>query len=257
MHIDLTGRRTLITAGAAGIGREFARAFERAGARVFVCDIDRAALAILAADAPRMTTEPCDVSDRTAVERMVAACADRLGGIDILVNNAGIGGPTHPVEGLDPAEWEKTIEVDLNGAFYVTRAAIPHLKRSEAGVILNMSSVAGRFGYPNRSAYAAAKWGLVGFTKTLSIELGAHGIRVNAILPGVVEGERIERVFEGRARVSGRSVEEVRAEAMRVQSIKRLVDPRDIAALGVFLSSDYAQSISGQALSIDNDAQQL
>jgi NAD(P)-dependent dehydrogenase (short-subunit alcohol dehydrogenase family) len=257
MHIDLTGRRALITAGAAGIGRECARAFERAGARVFVCDIDRKALGALAAEAPGMTTEPCDVSDRPDVERMVAACADRLGGIDILVNNAGIAGPTHPVEGVDPAEWERTIAVDLNGAFYVTRAAIPHLKRSAAGVVLNMSSVAGRFGYPNRSAYAAAKWGVVGFTKTLSIELGPHGISANAILPGVVEGERIERVFEGRARVSGQSVEEVRREALRVQSIKRLVDPRDIAALAVFLASDYARSISGQALSIDNDAQQM
>jgi NAD(P)-dependent dehydrogenase (short-subunit alcohol dehydrogenase family) len=118
-----------------------------------------------------------------------------------------------------------------------------------------MASVAGRFGYANRSAYSATKWGVVGFTKTLSIELGQYGIRANAILPGAVEGERIQKVFEGRAEASGQSVEEIKKEAMAAQSIKRLVDPRDIAALAVFLASDAGKSISGQMLPIDNDMQ--
>jgi NAD(P)-dependent dehydrogenase (short-subunit alcohol dehydrogenase family) len=119
-----------------------------------------------------------------------------------------------------------------------------------------MSSVAGRFGYANRSAYSATKWGIVGFTKTLSIELGKFGIRANAILPGSVEGDRIQRVFENRAKASGKSLEQIKKEAMTVQSIKRFVDPRDIAALVIFLASDAAKSISGQMLPIDNDMQQ-
>ena len=119
-----------------------------------------------------------------------------------------------------------------------------------------MSSVAGRFGYANRSPYCTTKWGIIGFTKTLSIELGKHGIRANAILPGAVDGPRIQRVFEGRAAQSGKSLDEIKQEAMAVQSIKRLVDPRDIAAQAVFLASEAAKSISGQMLPIDNDMQQ-
>jgi NAD(P)-dependent dehydrogenase (short-subunit alcohol dehydrogenase family) len=143
----------------------------------------------------------------------------------------------------------------LTGTFNVTRLAIPHLIRAGGGAIINMSSAAGRFGYPNRSPYSTSKWGLIGFTKTLSIELGEHGIRVNAILPGAVDGPRIQKVFEGRAQVSGQTVEQVRQEAMANQSIKALVDPRDIAALAVFLASDGGKAISGQLLPIDNDMQ--
>src|SRR5439155_19149272 len=120
-----------------------------------------------------------------------------------------------------------------------------------SGIIINMSSVAGRFGYANRSPYCAAKWGIIGFTKTLSIELGEYGIRADAILPGAVDGPRIQKVFEGRAKTSGKSMHEIKKEAMAVQSLKRL-----IAALAIFLASDAAKSISGQMLPIDNDMQQ-
>jgi NAD(P)-dependent dehydrogenase (short-subunit alcohol dehydrogenase family) len=178
-----------------------------------------------------------------------------LGGLDVLINNAGIAGPTAPVEAVDPDAWETVLRVGLTGTFNVTRVAIPLLKQSPAGVILNMSSTAGRLGYRNRSPYSTAKWGIVGFTKTLSIELGEYGIRANAILPGAVAGPRIERVFAGRAQATGKSLDEVRHEALAAQSIKRLVDPRDIAALAVFLASDAAKSISGQILPIDNDKQ--
>jgi NAD(P)-dependent dehydrogenase (short-subunit alcohol dehydrogenase family) len=197
----------------------------------------------------------CDVSKRADIERMVAQCMQALGGLDVLVNNAGIAGPTAPVENMDPDEWEKVMRVDLTGTFNATRLAIPHLK-SQAGVIINMSSVAGRFGYANRSPYCTAKWGLIGFTKTLSIELGEYGIRANAILPGAVDGPRIQREFEGRAKASGMTMEQIKKEAMSVQSLKRLVDPKDIAALAVFLASDAAKSISGQMMPIDNDMQQ-
>jgi NAD(P)-dependent dehydrogenase (short-subunit alcohol dehydrogenase family) len=249
-------QRVLVTAGASGIGREIAKAFATNGAAVFVCDIDPRALTAITAEITGVKTGLCDVSKRADVERMVSECVQVLGGVDVLVNNAGIAGPTAPVEKMDPDEWEKVMQVDLTGTFNVTRLSIPYLKKSSAGVIINMSSVAGRFGYANRSPYSTAKWGLIGFTKTLSIELGEFGIRANAILPGAVDGPRIERVFEGRAKVSGKPIEQIKTEAMAVQSLKRLVDPKDIAALAVFLASDAAKSISGQMLPIDNDMQQ-
>jgi NAD(P)-dependent dehydrogenase (short-subunit alcohol dehydrogenase family) len=248
-------RKVLVTAGAAGIGKEIAAAFLSAGDSVYTCDINQAALDAARTAYPDLLTGVCDVSNRASVETMVAKAADKLGGIDVLVNNAGIGGPTKPVKDLDFAEWEAVINVDLNGTFNVTKNAIPHLIRSGNGVIINMSSAAGRFGYPNRSPYATAKWGIIGFTKTLSMELGEHNIRVNAIAPGAVDGERIQRVFQGRAEATGQPLEEIKAVAMANQSIKHLVDPADIAALAVFLASDAAKSISGQVLPIDGDFQ--
>lgn len=250
-------QRVLITAGAGGIGREIARAFAANGAKVFVCDIDAEGLETLAQEIEDLTTTLCDVSKREDIERMVTSAIESLGGLDVLVNNAGISGPTTPVDKMDPDDWDKVVQVNLSGTFNVTRLAIPHLKKSPAGVIIIISSAAGRFGYANRSPYSATKWGLIGFTKTLSIELGEYGIRANAILPGAVEGPRLQRVFEGRAKVSGQSIEEVKDAAMAIQSIKRFVDPRDIAALAVFLASDSAKSISGALLPIDNDMQKV
>lgn len=250
-------QRVLVTAGASGIGREIARAFAAGGARLFVCDIDEAALEALKKELPAVDTMRCDVSKRAEIEAMVPAALQSLGGLDVLVNNAGIAGPTVPVEEVPPHEWDRVVQVNLTAAFDVTRLAIPALKQSPAGVVLVMSSAAGRFGYPNRVAYATTKWGLIGFTKTLSMEFGPFGIRANAILPGTVEGERIQRVFEGRAKLSGRSVDETREASMQNQSLRALVDPRDIAALAVFLASDAGKAISGQALAIDNDIQRL
>ncbi|CAN0627306.1 3-oxoacyl-(Acyl-carrier-protein) reductase [Burkholderia multivorans] len=248
--------KVLITAGASGIGRAIACAFVENGARVAVIDIDEAALKALALECPGIETFKCDVSNRSEIEQVVPAAIGALGGLDVLVNNAGISGPTAPVETFDPDAWDKVMQINLSGTFNVTRLAIPHLKQSASASIIVMSSVAGRFGYPNRSAYSASKWGLIGFTKTLSRELGEFGIRVNAILPGAVAGDRIEHVLAGRANASGRTVEEERKQAMSVQSLQRFVDPRDIAALALFIASDAGKSISGQLLPIDNDMQQ-
>jgi NAD(P)-dependent dehydrogenase (short-subunit alcohol dehydrogenase family) len=248
-------QRVLITAGAAGIGREFARAFAANGAKVFVCDIDDKALAAIAKEIPGLIARRCDMAVRADIERMVPDAVAALGGLDVLINNAGISGLTLPVEQYPPDDWDKVVAVNLTAMFDVTRLAIPHLKQSKAGCIINMASIAGRFGFQNRSPYAATKWGVIGLTKTLALELGEWGIRANAIAPGAVEGERIVRVFAGRAQLAGKSMEEVRAAAMAEQSIKAMVDPKDIAALAVFLASDAAKAISGQVLPIDNDRQ--
>jgi NAD(P)-dependent dehydrogenase (short-subunit alcohol dehydrogenase family) len=248
-------QRVLVTAGASGIGREFVRAFAAKGARVFVSDIDSKALDTLAREVKGLATRICDNSKRSDIEAMVPAAAEALGGLDVLINNAGIAGPTAPTEKLDPDEWETVININLTGTFNVTRLAIPYLKKSTSPSILIMSSAAGRFGFPNRISYSASKWGLIGVTKTLSRELGEFNIRVNAILPGPVAGDRIERVIDARAKLHGKPLEEERADAMSLLSLQRFVDPKDIAALGVFLASDAAKSISGQMLPIDNDAQ--
>lgn len=248
-------RKVLVTAGAAGIGKEIAAAFLSAGDTVYTCDINRTALDTTASELPGLKTGLCDVGDRKQIETMIADAVSQLGGIDILVNNAGIAGPTAPVQEVNPDQWEAVLRIDLTGTFLITKGAIPHLIASGHGVIIMISSAAGRFGYPNRSPYSTVKWGLIGFMKTLSMELGAHNIRANAILPGAVDGERIQKVFEGRAQATGRSVDEIKAEAMSNQSLKYLVDPKDIAALAVFLASDAAKSISGQIMPIDGDMQ--
>jgi NAD(P)-dependent dehydrogenase (short-subunit alcohol dehydrogenase family) len=248
-------QRVLVTAGANGIGFAIARAFHATGARVYVCDIDAAALERAAAALPGLIAQRCNIGDRAASNAMVADAVAKLGGIDVLVNNAGIGGPTAPVHELDPSDWDAVLRVNLTGAFDVSRAVIPELIRAGQGVIINMASAAGRFGYANRSAYAASKWALIGLTKSLSMELGPHRIRVNAIAPGAVQGERVDRVFKGRAQLSGRSVEEERRLGLANQSILHFVDPDDIGALALYLASDAAKSISGQVLPIDGDMQ--
>jgi NAD(P)-dependent dehydrogenase (short-subunit alcohol dehydrogenase family) len=222
---------------------------------VFVCDIDTAALEAIGKEIPGVIARRYDMARRVEIEHMVPVAVAHLGGLDVLINNAGISGMTLPVADYPPDDWDKVVAVNLTAMFDVTRLAIPHLKRSSAGVIINMSSIAGRYGFANRSPYAATKWGVIGFTKTLAMELGEWGIRANAIAPGAVEGDRIERVFAGRAQISGKTMDEVRADAMAAQSIKAMIDPKDIAALAVFLASDAAKSISGQVLPIDNDRQ--
>ena len=244
-------QRVLVTAGASGIGMEIAKAYAAIGATVCVCDIDAKALDTAAKDIPGLKTVVCDVSKRDEIERMVSATVEALGGLDVLVNNAGISGPTAPVENADPDQWEAVMTVDVIGTFHVTRLSIPHLKKSAAGSIVVMSSLGGRFGYPNRSAYCTAKMGLIGFAKTLARELGQYNIRVNAVAPGA----RIEHVLQGRASAEHKTPEEERIAAMSIQSLKRFVDPKDIAALILFLTSDAGKSISGQVLPIDNDAQ--
>ncbi len=246
-------QKVLITAGASGIGREIARAFKDSGANVAVIDIDAAALEKLREEWPAVIAESCDLGELAQIESVVPPVIEALDGLDVLVNNGGIAGQTAPVEQVTPSEWDRVMRVNLGGTFNVTRLAIPHLKKSCAGCIINMSSAAGRLGYPQRSAYATSKWGIVGFTKTLSMELGEFGIRANAILPGPVAGERMQRVLAARAAASGRTLEEERGSALVNQSLKSFTEPGEIAALALFLASGAAKTISGQALAIDGD----
>jgi NAD(P)-dependent dehydrogenase (short-subunit alcohol dehydrogenase family) len=201
-----------------------------------------------------ITASVCDITDTAAVAGMFEDLDGALGGLDVLVNNAGIAGPTAPVDELAREDWDAVLAVNLSATFDVTRRAIPRLKASPAGSIIVMSSLAGRFGYPNRVAYATTKWGLVGFTKTLALELGPFGITANSMHPGGVEGPRVRQVLRGRAERSGRTVEEETELALSNQSIRRFTDAEDVAALAVFLAGPYGRSISGQMLPIDGDS---
>lgn len=247
-------QRVLVTAGASGIGLAIAEAFTADGARVHIADLNGDAVDAVTGRYDAITGTVCDVSDPDGVAQIFTDVQQHLGGLDVLVNNAGISGPTAPVEEYDPAAWNNVIAVNLNATFHVTRQAIPLLKQSDRASIIVMSSIAGRFGYPNRVAYSTTKWGLVGFTKTLALELGQYGITANTIHPGAVEGPRIQRVMQGRADLSGRTVEEETAAALGNQSIRKFVDPADIGALAVFLAGKHGRSISGQMLPIDGDS---
>jgi NAD(P)-dependent dehydrogenase (short-subunit alcohol dehydrogenase family) len=247
-------RRVVVTAGGGGIGLTIAQAFVAAGDRVHVCDVDAHAVEGVTRDNPAITGTVCDVADRAAVERFVEEAAAALGGIDVLVNNTGIAGPTTSVEDLDPDEWDTVLAVNLTGPFNVTRLAIPHLKKSDAGVVIMMSSVGGRFGYANRSTYATTKRALIALAETLALELGDDGIRVNTIAPGAVSGPRMDGVLRARAAATGRDLNDVLTDALGIQSIKRFADPRDIAALAVFLAGEHATTITGQTFAIDGGA---
>ena len=252
METSANGLRVLVTAGGAGIGRVIARTFADHGARVHVCDVDEKAL--------RQANLPytvADVAKLPDVDRLFSDVERKLAGLDVLVNNAGIAGPTARVEDIRPEDWNRCIAVDLNGMFYCTRKAMPMIKAAGGGSIINLSSVAGRLGYPLRTPYSAAKWAVVGFTKSLAMELGPANIRVNAIQPGIVEGERIERVISAKAKALGVSFDDYKRQLLSKVSLRRTVSPVDIANMALFLATDAGRNISGQALSVCGNVESL
>src|SRR5712672_3276000 len=233
MDLDIKGLRVLVTAGAGGIGLAIARRFAAEGARVHTCDVDEMALSALAASDPAITATPCDVADRSAVQRLFTDALAKLGGLDVLVNNAGIAGPTAKIEEMNPEDWDRCLEICLTGQFNCTRLAVPHLRKSRNASIV------------------------IGLTKSLSIELGPDNIRVNAILPGLVAGDRQRRVLEAKAQQRGISYAEMERTAFSYTSIKDYVTPEQLADQILFMCSPRGRTISGQAISICGDTQML
>ena len=252
LPIRLDGLRVAISAGAGGIGRVMADSFAAAGARLFVSDIDEVALA----DCPHPSIR-ADASDVAELDRFMTAALAELGGLDVLVNNVGIAGPTKRVEEVDPAELDATLQICLASQFHCARRAVPALRAAGGGSIINLSSAAGKFGFPLRSPYAAAKWGVIGFTRTLAIELGRDGIRVNALLPGLVEGPRIRSVIRNKARAAGIGDNEQTERALSPVSLQCFVTQHDIANMALYLASPFGATITGQALSIDGGMESL
>jgi NAD(P)-dependent dehydrogenase (short-subunit alcohol dehydrogenase family) len=249
--------RVLITAGAGGIGRETVNGFIESGARVHVGDVDEGALEALVASHPDVSGTVVDVADPRAVDRLFDEGFDSLGGLDSLVACAGIGGPTGPVEDLALEDWRRCFGVNLEGAFLCARRAAPIMKATGSGSIVLISSTAGLYGYPLRTPYAAAKWGVIGLAKSLAMELGPFGVRVNAVCPGSVEGPRMEAVIANESTTKGIAADAVRARYQRGVSMRTFVTAGDIADMILFLCSPAGARVSGQAISVDGHTENL
>jgi NAD(P)-dependent dehydrogenase (short-subunit alcohol dehydrogenase family) len=245
--------RVLVTAAAAGIGRAIAEAFMASGATVHICDIAQALLDDFKSANPMLGVTRADVSDPEQVDRLFHEVETHLGGLDILVNNVGVSGPTAAVEDVSVADWQATLAVNLNSHFYCVRKAVPLLKAAKGGSIVSIASTAGLMGYPMRAPYAVSKWALIGFTKTLAMELGEFNIRVNAVCPGSVEGPRMDRVIAAEAKARNIAADTVREGYQRQASLHTFVRARDIANMVLFLCSEAGERISGQALSVDGN----
>jgi NAD(P)-dependent dehydrogenase (short-subunit alcohol dehydrogenase family) len=254
MDLSAKDLRVLVTAGAAGIGLQMARTFLTHGARVQVCDVDEKALAALPKEIFRVRADVTSLAD---VERLFDEVRNNLGGLDVLINNAGIAGPTAKVEDIRPEDWDRCIAVDLNGMFYVTRKAMPLIKAAGGGSIINLSSIAGRFGFAMRTPYSAAKWAVVGFTQSLAVEAGPDGVRVNCIQPGIVEGERVERIIADKAQALGVQPKQILERMVEGVALRTTVTAQDIADTALFLAVGAGRHISGQALSVCGGARYL
>jgi NAD(P)-dependent dehydrogenase (short-subunit alcohol dehydrogenase family) len=257
MDLDLNGKRVVVTAGAQGIGLAIAEAFVAAGAQVHICDVNDDFLASAKQKLPQVSQSRTDVSSESQVDAMFAELAARWGGLDVLVNNAGIAGPTDKVEDTDLAAWDQTIAVNLTGPFLCTRRAAPLLKAAGGGSIVNLSSTAGRLGFPLRTPYSASKFGVIGLTETWAMELGPSNIRVNAILPGIVAGERQERVIAAKAASYGIGHEAMRQRLLAKVSLRSMVTAQDIANQIIFICSPAGAAISGQSLSVCGNVEHL
>ena len=257
LDAGLAGRRVLVTAGAAGIGLAIVERLLSHDARVFICDVDEAALTSFRKVNPNAGTIKADVSSESDVDRMFAAVRAELEGLDALINNAGIAGPTGGVEDIDPAEWRRCIDIDLTGQFLCARRAVPMLKSAGGGSIINMSSAAGRHGYAYRTPYSSAKFGIIGLTQSLAKELGPANIRVNAILPGIIEGPRMERVIRDRAAQLNVGYDTMEKTYLERVSLRRMTSPHDVAAMIAFLISDAGANISGQSIGVDGNVETL
>jgi NAD(P)-dependent dehydrogenase (short-subunit alcohol dehydrogenase family) len=253
----MSGKTILISGAASGIGRSIAEAFIADGAQVHICDASSNTIAEFLEANPSATATHADVSSTADVDRVFADFSEQYGELDILINNAGISGPSAAVEDVATDAWDQCLAVNLSGAFYMTKHAVPLLKRAGGGSIINMSSSAGLFGTPMRSPYAASKWGLIGLTKTWAMELGPHNIRVNAVCPGCVSGPRIDGVIDRDARERGVSPEEIRDVYQRQSSMRTFVSPEEITDTVLFLASEKAGKISGQAMSVDGHTETL
>ena len=250
-------RRVLITGAGSGIGLTLARRFAAEGDRVAICDARAEAIAQVQVDHPDFIARQADVIDEAQMGAFLAEVEAEWGGVDVVCANAGTGGPAGRIEDMDYDAWKDCIGVNLFGTFLTCRWAARLMRAQGNGLIIITSSTAGLFGYPLRSPYATAKWGLVGLTKTLAGELGPDGVRVNAIAPGAVIGERMERVLANESAASGKPIEELRQTYVKGVSLRSWVSADDLADMALFLASPAASKITGQIMAVDGHTESL
>ena len=257
MDFELKGKKAIVSAGGSGIGLSIVEEFIKQGVSISTCDIDKNLIQELRSKYPQVHAEVVDVGDEQTVKEFCLNSIEFLGGLDCLVNNAGVAGPTSPIEEIDAEDWSHCLNVCLSSQFYFVKSCLKQLRKSYSASIVNLSSAAGKYGFALRTPYASAKWGVIGLTKSLSIELGKDKIRVNAILPGLVAGDRQQNVLRNKAQQLGKSFAEVEKEAFSFTSVKEYVQAQDIADQIMYLTSDAGKHISGQAISIDCDTKML
>ncbi|MCR9112336.1 MAG: SDR family oxidoreductase [Rhodobacteraceae bacterium] len=253
----MSTQRVVITGGGSGIGLTFARRFAEQGARVAVCDASPEAIAQVMAEYPDMLARTADVTDEGQMTAFLDEVEQAFGGADVVCSNAGTGGPAGRIEDLSYDDWAACVGVNLFGAFLTCRWAARVMRAQESGLILLTTSTSGLHGVPNRSPYVAAKWGIVGLMKTLAMELGPAGVRVNAIAPGAVEGARMERVVAMEAAASGLNQDEVRQIYVKGTSLRTWVSADDLADMALFLASPGASKVSGQVMAVDGHTESM
>ena len=256
MSKNLKNKRIIISAGASGIGWSTAKLLLSRGATVYICDIDKKLINKIKKhplNNKKLFSYECDASNEIEVSSFFKQVLKKTKKIDALINNVGIAGPTGTIEKLKSKDWEQTLKVNVISHFYFSRLAIPMLKKNKSGVIINFSSTAGIFGFPLRSPYAASKWAVVGITKTMSMELGKFNIRVNAICPGTIKGDRMSRVIRDKAKFLKVSKKSVEKEFVSMTSLNNWIYEEDIGKMSCFLISDDATRISGQIIGVDGN----
>jgi NAD(P)-dependent dehydrogenase (short-subunit alcohol dehydrogenase family) len=251
--MNLNGKTAIITAGASGIGRVIAERYTELGASVCLCDVDAAALADVRKALPQAIAIKADVSNSKEVAALYDAFLAKHSQLDIVVNNAGISGPTKAVETITDEEWDETMAVNVTGMFYMVRKAVPLFKQAGGGCIINLSSVAGRIGMPLRAPYSTSKYAVRGLTDVLAVELGEFNVRVNAILPGLVDGPRGQRVTREQAEARGMTFEEFRPFLLHNISMHTDIKMKEVADMAAFLASDLAPHVTGQSISVDGN----
>ena len=257
---SLKNKKIVISAGASGVGWAIAKVCILKGASVYLCDIDRKALNKVKKHPlhnKRIFISEIDASNEMEVIDFFQLVKKKFKKLDALINNVGIAGPTGTIEQLESSEWENTLHVNVNSHFYFNKLAIPLLKKTRTASIINISSGAGIMGFPLRSPYAASKWAIVGMTKTLAMELGKYRIRVNAICPGTIKGDRMKRVIRDKAKFTKVSAKKIENEFVSMASMNSWIYEDDIGKMCAFLISNEAERISGQIIGVDGNALRL
>ena len=255
---NLKNKKIIISAGASGIGWATAKICLSRGAFVYICDLDLKSLNKIkkhSLNNKRLFSYNCDASNEEEVSNFFNQIKKKTNKIDALINNVGVAGPTGSLEKLNSEDWENTLHTDVNSHFYFTKRAIPLIKKSKNGSIINISSTAGILGFPLRSPYAASKWAIIGITKTLAMELGKFNIRVNAVCPGTIKGDRMKRVIRDKAKFTKISRKSIEKDFISMSSMKQWILEDDIGKMCAFLISDDSSKVSGQVISVDGNTE--